>query len=235
MHRLLGLLLLLWAGSVAVAAHADTVSITVTGEITSVNQTANYDPVDLSSFPLGTPYTWTATYDPSIASTPYPFLTNVGDSLSVLSMSLTIGSYSWTGQDLRMAIWCCTSNPSEYYNSIDFYADAASGSTLVGQGTTFAPAFLSYYFQIPQNILPSTATPTAAELASVPPYEFDLRLNATTNPSDSIDVYGGGDSQMVTISTVPLPATLGLLLTGIAELGLLTECRRRRVSRADLG
>jgi hypothetical protein len=224
MYRIIGRLLLVVGTSlIAFAARAELITVTVTGDVVVA-------PADLSGVSVGTPYTWTATYDSSIASSPIPYLGNTAEANSVLSTSLTIGSYSWTGGNLRMAIACCSSIPSSYYDTVAFYADSMSGPSVTAPSETFAPADLNYLFDKPANVLPSTATPSAAELALLPPSVFDFQLRSTSNFFDEIDILGGGNSpQRVTISSAsaPEPATLGLFVVGFGVLAVWGSQRRR--------
>ncbi|MBV8146509.1 MAG: PEP-CTERM sorting domain-containing protein [Gammaproteobacteria bacterium] len=208
----------------AAAAHAELITVTVTGEVVVV-------PDGVAGISVGTPYTWTATYDSSIASSPVPYLTNVAEANSILDTSLTIGSFSWTGQGLYMGISCCSSIPTSYYDTVGFYANSSSGPTLASTSGGFAPAYFYYLFDKPANVLSSTATPSAAQLALVPPDVLDFRFNSTTQQYQAMDILGGGGTpQVVTISGagVPEPATLGLLLTACAVLAACGGVRRMR-------
>lgn len=66
MYRTMVRLVLLSIGCIATAVHADVISVTVTGDVAAIQRAGTGNSEELTGVPLGTPYTWTATYDSSI-------------------------------------------------------------------------------------------------------------------------------------------------------------------------
>lgn len=216
----------------AFTAHSEIVTVSVTGEVTSTDQTIN-------GIAPGTPFTWHMTYDDTSPSDVlYPRLEpNFAIAEAILSYNFTLGTYGFAGNTVAgntmdILIDCCTTNPSSYPDNVAFDANGGTGPQVTaasGQYNFNGAGFV--FWNTTANVLPSTATPTASELALLEPSYFFAQV-ISPNTGDRINIYANPTSEQINVAGVPEPGTIGLAsgaLLLVAASNVWRTYRRRAV------
>jgi hypothetical protein len=209
-------------------AYSEIVTVSVAGQVTSTDQALN-------GIAPGTPFTWRMTYDDTSPSEVlYPTLEpNFAQADAILSYNFTLGTYAFAGNDVAgnlmdILIDCCTTNPSSYPDVVAFDANGGTGPQVTtATGTyNFNGAGLVFW-NLTANVLPSTATPTASELAQLEPSYFFAQLISPSS-GNRINIYASTTSEHITVAAAPEPGTIGLASGALLLLGASTVWRTYR-------
>jgi len=191
-------------------AHSEIVTVSVVGEVSSTDQTIN-------GIAPGTPFTWRATYDDTIPSEVlYPTLEpNFAIAEAIQSYNFTLGTYAFSGNTVAgntmdILIDCCTTNPYSYPDNVAFDANGGTGPQLTTAtgAYNFNGAGLVFW-NLTANVLPSTGTPTAAELVQLQPSYFFAQV-ISPDSGNRINIYANPTGEQITVAGAPEPGTLGL-------------------------
>ena len=209
-------------------AYPEIVTVSVAGQVTSTDQAIN-------GIAPGTPFTWRVTYDDTSPSDVlYPTLEpNFAIADGILSYNFTLGTYAFAGNNIAgnimdILIDCCATNPSSYPDIVAFDANGGTGpvvTTATGQ-YNFNGAGLVFW-NLTANVLPSTATPTAAQLAQLAPSYFFAQV-ISPNDDDRVNIYASAASEQITVATAPEPGTFGLAIGALLLLAAKSVWRTYR-------